>query len=197
MRCAPPHARTRATTTLKRRAVMKDRTVLAGAGALAALLVTSGLAFGAGGGAFGNAHTYVAAVPLSTSELDAAQPYIAAQPAPQAVLIPPSPTWRIAPVTSQRPKPTYDIVDADRDALSATPSAPTPPPVQPVTVPIPPPSPEPVSAPIAVDPRSLPTPDPVEAAPEDVRRALPPADQEVAETLRPVITIPPITTRPR
>ncbi|NLG55153.1 MAG: hypothetical protein GX542_05830 [Rhodococcus sp.] len=173
---------------------MKDKTVLTGAAALATLFITSGLAFGAGGGAFGSTHTYVQAHPLTSPRSQYTEVYLA-QPANNPVYIPPTPTWQIAPLTTQRPRPTFTVVEVtdEPEATETTqPGAPT------ITIPPTAPAPALPAPPAPTPAPEYPAlPNPVDTTPGDIDLAAPPSDSEVIETLRPVITIPPVTTRPQ
>ena len=194
---------------------MKDKTVMIGALTLASLFVTSGLAVGAVGGVFGRDDVYVPPPPLATADLQQGDSYTA-EPVTRAVVVPPSPTWRVADVTAPRPQPTFAAVDAVAAELPAPepppgpaePPAVEPPaveqatvePVAPTTVTIPPspPAEPPVAqAPVATAPPAAPAPPVATAPPVAAERPPQPPAVTTTTTTRPVVTMPPITTRPR
>ncbi|QSE93976.1 hypothetical protein I1A62_14665 [Rhodococcus sp. USK10] len=182
---------------------MDDRTVAIGALAIATVSAVSGLMIGAAGGAFGSHGPAVAPPPLSSEGLQAAGPH-SAEPATFQVFVPPTPTWQMAELTTPRavtlttePAP---VTTAPPPAPSTTPAPPPPPPVRTTIAPPPPPPPPTISLAPVTTPVTRP---PVVTTTE----ATVPPQAAVAPTLapttttttttRPVITIPPVTTRPR
>ncbi|UOT02342.1 hypothetical protein MPY17_25690 [Rhodococcus opacus] len=183
---------------------MDDRTVAIGALAIATVSAVSGLMIGAAGGAFGNRGPEVVPPPLTSEGLQAAGPYSAA-PATFQVFVPPTPTWQMADLTTPRavtlttePAP---VTTAPPPATSTTPAPPPPPPVRTTVAPPPPTiSLAPVTTPVTRPPVITTTEQTVPriAAPPTASPAeptLPPVT--TTTTTRPVITIPPVTTRPR
>ncbi|MEN0139808.1 MAG: hypothetical protein AAGC80_31960 [Rhodococcus sp. (in: high G+C Gram-positive bacteria)] len=184
---------------------MDDRTVAIGALAIATVSAVSGLMIGAAGGAFGSRGPAVVPPPLTSEGLQAAGPYSAA-PATFQVFVPPTPTWQMAELTTPRavtlttePAP---VTTAPPPAPSTTPAPPPPPPVRTTVAPPPPPPPPtislaPVTTPVTRPPVVTATVPPPAAVAPSVGAAPTLAPTTTTTTTRPVITIPPVTTRPR
>ncbi|MGV9863586.1 hypothetical protein [Rhodococcus koreensis] len=182
---------------------MDDRTVAIGALAIATVSAVSGLMIGAAGGAFGSRGPTVVPPPLSSEGLQAAGPY-SAEPATFQVFVPPTPTWQMAELTTPRvvtlPTEPAPVTTAPPPASSTTSAPPPPPPVRTTLAPPPPPPPPTISLAPVTTPVTRP---PIVTTTE----ATVPPQAAVAPTLapttttttttRPVITIPPVTTRPR
>ncbi|WP_072688253.1 hypothetical protein [Rhodococcus marinonascens] len=83
---------------------MDDRTVAIGALAVATFSVVFGLTIGATSGAFGIPGPPVLPPPITSEGLQAADPYIAETTTSQ-VFVPPTPTWRMADLTTPRAVP--------------------------------------------------------------------------------------------
>ncbi|WP_084385771.1 hypothetical protein [Rhodococcus sp. WMMA185] len=83
---------------------MNDRTVLIGALAVATISTVFGLTVGIAGGAFGNPGPPVLPPPITSEGLQSATPY-ATETATSEVVIPPTPTWRMADLTTERAIP--------------------------------------------------------------------------------------------
>ncbi|MCQ4122000.1 hypothetical protein [Rhodococcus tibetensis] len=183
---------------------MDDRTVAIGALAIATVSAVSGLMVGAAGGVFDSTNAYVAPPPLSSEGLQAAGAY-SAEPATYQVFVPPTPTWQMAELTTPRAVP---VTTEPAPTTTTLPPAAAPPPPAPVVTTIVP-RPTVSVAPITQPPvtRAPVTQPPVTRAPvittteaPDARIAAgipaPPAPT-TSTTTRPVITIPPVTTRPQ
>lgn len=186
---------------------MDDRTVAIGALAIAAVSAVSGLMVGAAGGVFDSSNAYVAPPPLSSEGLQAAGAY-SAEPATYQVFVPPTPTWQMADLTTPRAIP----VTTEPAPTTTLPPAAAPLPPAPVATIVPRPTVEvapviqpPVArAPVTQTPVTQPpaTRAPVITTTEapDARAAAGIPAQPApttTTTTRPVITIPPVTTRPQ
>jgi len=118
---------------------MKDRTVMIGAVAVAALSLTSGLVFGGAAGAFGaggpvvKPPTLVSSVSVeSVAGIEPAAFYSSV--AVPTVVIPPTPTWRIADeTTAPRNQPLVVTATSTSSATSTTTAASTTTPVSSTT----------------------------------------------------------------
>ncbi|KAB2581965.1 hypothetical protein BS297_28185 [Rhodococcus erythropolis] len=105
---------------------MKDRTVMIGAVAVAALSLTSGLVFGGAAGAFGSGGPVVKPPALvssvsveSVAGIEPAAFYSSV--AVPTVVIPPTPTWRIADeTTAPRNQPLVVTATSTSSATTAT-----------------------------------------------------------------------------
>ncbi|MDV7353408.1 hypothetical protein R4282_10365 [Rhodococcus oxybenzonivorans] len=186
---------------------MDDRTVAIGALAIAAVSAVSGIMVGAAGGVFDSSNAYVAPPPLSSEGLQAAGAY-SAEPATYQVFVPPTPTWQMADLTTPRAIP----VTTEPAPTTTLPPAAAPLPPAPVATIVPRPTvnvapviqPPVARAPVTQPPVTQPavTRAPVITTTEapDARAAAGIPAQPApttTTTTRPVITIPPVTTRPQ
>ncbi|MBC2639029.1 MULTISPECIES: hypothetical protein [unclassified Rhodococcus (in: high G+C Gram-positive bacteria)] len=181
---------------------MDDRTVAVGALAIATVSAVSGLMIGAAGGAFGSRGPAVVPPPLTSEGLQAAGTY-QAEPAKTTfqVFVPPTPTWQMAELTTPRavtlttePAP---VTTAPPPAPSTTTTAPPPPPVRTTIVPPPIATVAPVTTPVTHAPVITTTEETMSTTEVTTPRIAAAPPVTTTTTTRPVITIPPITTRPR
>ncbi|MGW5152134.1 hypothetical protein [Rhodococcus koreensis] len=179
---------------------MDDRTVAIGALAIATVSAVSGLMIGAAGGAFGSRGPTVVPPPLSSEGLQAAGPY-SAEPATFQVFVPPTPTWQMAELTTPRvvtlPTEPAPVTTAPPPAPSTTSAPPPPPPVRTTLAPPPPPPPPTISLAPVTTPVTRPPIVTTTEATVPPQAAVAPTTTTTTTTTRPVITIPPVTTRPR
>lgn len=184
---------------------MKDRTVAIGAFAFASFSVLSGLMVGVAGGAFGTYTAKVQPPPLAGSGLQLAG--VHDTPVAYQVVIPPTPTWQMAELTTPRPQPTTTSTVAQIAGSPSTPAPTTDVPTVELPTSEPSTATSPTTEPIyteALTTEPSTTTVTTRPAPQIAREAAgetptepaaPPLTTTTAPSA-PTITIPPITTRP-